>query len=157
MDHSQISQIFFREIFTVPDQGTLRHLSSSAADIGTSASGIRDAMAPGQLVAVLESICAREVQSHLNEFEDVVVASSVQCLHRAPLPQGALVTVHGWVLALCAREATFWVLASDEQELVCEGTICFTMVRRSQIEMKMQRKREAIERRKLFTPARGVN
>jgi len=64
MDHSQRSQIFFRENFTVPTQERVRDLVASTG-VGAFANGIVNAMAPGHLVAVLESICARQVQSQL--------------------------------------------------------------------------------------------
>jgi len=152
MDPSQRSQIFFREIFTVPTQERVRDLVASTG-VGAFANRIVNAMAPGHLVAVLESICARELQSYLDDSEDVVVAGSMQCRHLAPIPPGARVKISGWVTEVADREATFCVQASDEQEIVCEGQIRLTIVERSQIERRLQRKCEAIARRELFTNA----
>jgi len=110
-------------------------------------------MATGYLVSVLESICAREMQPHLDQDEETIVGSSVQFRLHAPIPPGALVTVNGWVVGLGDREATFWVQASDEHEVVCEGQIRFSIVLRSRIEQTIQRKCAAIGRRALFAGA----
>jgi fluoroacetyl-CoA thioesterase len=112
-----------------------------------------NAMSNGYLIAVLESICAFELQLHLDHNEETIVVSSMQCQHRAPIPPGALVTVDGWVTGIGDHEATFWVRASDEQEIVCEGEILFAIVKRAQMEQKIQRKCEAIGRRQLFAGA----
>jgi predicted thioesterase len=112
-----------------------------------------NAMANGYLFAVLESICAREMQTHLDHNEETLVLSSMQCQHRAPIPPGALVKINGWVTGVADQEATFCVQASDEQEIVCEGQIRLTIVQRSQIEKRLQRKRDAIARRELFATA----
>jgi fluoroacetyl-CoA thioesterase len=150
MSNCGISQIFFKETYTTPIEQTLFDLlprdKSSAALSG-------NVMATGHLVAVLESICAREMQAHLDHDEETLVVSSMQCQHRAPIPPGAFVTVDGWATGVGDREASFWVRASDEQEIVCEGHIRFAIVKRLQLERKIQRKREAIGRRQLFAAA----
>ncbi|MBA2548212.1 MAG: thioesterase [Burkholderiaceae bacterium] len=153
MNHCEISQIFFRETYNVPAEQTVRCLFRALPHGRGYANGMINAMATGYLVAVLESICVREMQPHLERDEETVVGSSVKCRHRAPIPPGALLTINGWVVGIGDREATFWVQASDEQEVVCEGEIRFAIVRRSQIEKKIQTKCDAIERRELFVMA----
>lgn len=153
MNHCEISQIFFRETYTVPKEQTARRMFSRLPHGKSYAARMINAMSTGYLVAMLESICAREMQPHLNHDEETVVGSSVQCQHCAPIPPGALVTVDGWVIGIGDHEATFWVRASDEQEIVCEGQIRLAVVRREQMERRIERKCEAIERRELFAAA----
>ncbi len=153
MNHCEISQIFFKETYTVPVEQTARRMFRLLPHGEGYADRMINAMATGYLVAVLESICAREMQPHLEHDEEMVVGSSVQCQHRAPIPPGALITVDGWVMGIGDDEATFWVRASDEQEIVCEGKISLAIVKRARIERRIQRKCEAIRRRELFTTA----
>lgn len=153
MNHCEISQIFFKETFTVPVEQTARRMFRLLPHGKSYADRLLNAMATGYLVAVLESICALEMQPHLDHDEETLAGSSVQCQHRAPIPPGALITVDGWVIGLGDQEATFWVRASDEQEIVCEGQIRFAIVRREQMERKIKRKCEAIGRRELFAAA----
>ena len=153
MNHSAASQILFSETYTVPAKQTSRRMLSALPHGKTYADRLVNAMANGYVVAVIESICAREMQAHLDHNEETIVVSSMQCQHRAPIPPGALVTIDGWVTGIGDHEARFWVRASDEQEIVCEGEILFAIVKRAQIEQKIQRKCEAIGRRQLFAAA----
>ena len=153
MNPCHVSQIVFSETYTVPPEQTTQRMFRLLPHGSGYADRMIDAMATGYLVAVLESICAREMQKYLDHDEELVVGSSVQCQHRAPIPSGALVNVDGWVIGVGAGEATFWVQASDEQEMVCEGEIRFAIEQRAPMERKIQRKREAIGRRELFATA----
>ncbi|MGZ8992613.1 MAG: thioesterase family protein [Burkholderiaceae bacterium] len=153
MEHCAVSQILFSETYTVPAEQTSQQMFDVLPH-GKSYSGrLLNAMANGYLVAVLESICACELQTHLDHTEETIVVSSMQCQHRAPILPGSLITIDGWVTGIGNHEASFWVRASDEQEIVCEGEIRFAIVKRAQIERKIQRKCEAIGRRQLFTAA----
>jgi fluoroacetyl-CoA thioesterase len=153
MSHCAVSQILFSETYIVPAEQTSERLFSVLPHGNSYADRLVNAMANGYLVAVLESICAREMQAHLDHTEETILVSSMKCAHRAPIPPGALVTVDGWVTGIGHHEASFWVRASDEQEIVCEGEIRFAIVKRAQMERKIQRKCEAIGRRQLFAAA----
>ncbi|MEP6609194.1 MAG: thioesterase [Burkholderiaceae bacterium] len=153
MKHCEISQIFFSETYVVPIEQTAQSLFRLLPHGKAYADRMIDAMATGCLIAVLESICAREMQPHLHHDEDMVVGSSVQFQHRAPIPSGALIKADGWVIGIGDRDATFWVRASDEHEVVCEGEIRFAVVQRAVLERRLQCKREAIARRQLFATA----
>ena len=153
MSHCGITQILFSETYTVPAEQTSQRMFGVLPHGKSYADRLVNAMANGYLFAVLESICAREMQTHLDHNEETLVLSSMQCQHRAPIPPGALVTINGWVTGVADQEATFCVQASDEQEIVCEGQIRLTIVQRSQIEKRLQRKRDAIARRELFATA----
>ena len=153
MDHCAVGQILFSETYIVPAEQTSSHMFGVLPHGKGYSDRLLNAMANGYLIAVLESICACELQAHLDHCEETIVVSSMQCQHRAPIPAGALITVDGWVIGIGDHEATFWVRASDEQEIVCEGEIRFAVVKRAQIERKIQRKSEAIGRRQLFAAA----
>jgi len=153
MNPCEISQIFFRETYDVSAEQTVRCLFRALPHGHGYANGMINAIATGYLVAVLESICVREMQIHLDQEEETVVGSSVKCRHSAPIPPGALLTINGWVVGIGDHEATFWVQASDEHEVVCEGEIRFAVVRRVQMDEKIKGKCDAIERRQLFAAA----
>lgn len=153
MSNCGISQIFFKETYTVlPDQTTKR-MFGMLPHGKSYADRLVNAMANGYLIAVLESICTREMQVHLDQNEETLVVSSMQCQHRAPIPAGALIRISGWVTGVENQQATFRVQASDELEMVYEGQIRFAIVQLAQIEKKIQRKCEAIRRRELFASA----
>jgi fluoroacetyl-CoA thioesterase len=153
MNHGAASQILFSETYTVPADQTSQRMLGVLPHGKSYSDRLLNAMSNGYLIAVLESICAREIQAHLDHSEETIVVSSMQCQHRAPIPPGALITVDGWVTGIGGHEANFWVRASDEQEIVCEGEIRFAIVQRAQMERKIQRKCEAIGRRQLFSAA----
>ena len=153
MSHCGISQILFSEIYTVPAEQTSQRMFGVLPHGKSYADQLLNAMSNGYLIAVLESICVREMQTHLDHSEETIVVASMQCQYPAPIPPGALVTVDGWVIGIGDHEASFWVRASDEQEIVCEGEIRFVIVKRAQMEWKLQRKCEAIGRRQLFATA----
>ena len=153
MKHCAISQILFSETYTVPAEQTSQRMLGALPHGKSYSDRLLNAMSNGYLIAVLESICALELQLHLDHTEETIVVSSMQCRHHAPTPPGALITVDGWVTGIGDHEANFWVRASDQQEIVCEGEIRFAIVERAQMERKIQRKCEAIGRRQLFAGA----
>ena len=153
MQHCAVSQILFSETYTVPAEQTSQRMFGVLPHGKSYSDRLLNSMANGYLVAVLESICAFALQAHVDHTEETIVVSSMQCQHRAPIPPGALITVDGWVTGIGDHETSFWVRASDEQEIVCEGEIRFAIVQRAQMERKIQRKCEAIGRRQLFASA----
>ena len=140
MDHCAVSQLFFCEKYRVPPEQTARHLFGRLPHGKGYADRMVDAMATGYLVSVLESICARELQPLLDRDEETVVGSSVQFRHRAPIAPNTLIKVDGFIIGIGDREATFLVRASDDHEIVCEGEIRFAVVRRAQMDERIQRK-----------------
>ena len=153
MSACEISQILFSETYTVPAEQTSQRMFGVLPHGKSYADQLLNAMSNGYLIAVLESICVREMHAHFDHNEETIVVASMQWQYRAPIPPGALVTVDGWVIGIGDHEASFWVRASDEQEIVCEGEIRFAIVKRAQMECKLQRKCEAIGRRQLFAAA----
>lgn len=153
MSNCGIDQTLFSETYTVPEEQTSQRLFGVLPHGKSYSDRLLNVMSNGYLIAVLESICARELQFHLDHNEESIVVASMQCQHRSPIPPGAFVRISGWVTRVAGQQWTFWVQASDEQEIVCEGQICFAIVQRAQIEKKIQRKCEAIKRRELFASA----
>jgi fluoroacetyl-CoA thioesterase len=153
MKHCAVSQILFSETYTVPAEQTSQRMFGMLPHGKSYADRLLNAMANGYLFAVVESICVREMQTHLDHNDETLVVSSMQCRHRAPIPPGAFIRINGWVTGVENQQATFWVQASDEQEMVCEGQIRFAIVQRAVMERKIQRKCEAIGRRQLFAAA----
>jgi len=153
MNHCGISQILFSETYTVPAEQTSQSMLGVLPHGNGYSARLLNVWPNGHLIAMLESICAREMQAHLDHTEEVIAVSAIKCRHRAPIPSGALITVDGWTTDIGDHEASFWVRVSDEQEIVCEGEIRFAIVKRAQMERKIQRKREAIKRRELFALA----
>ena len=146
MDHCAVSQLFFCEKYRVPPEQTARHLFGRLPHGKGYADRMVDAMATGYLVAVLESICARELQPLLDLDEETMVGSSVKCRHRAPIAPNTLIKVDGFIVGIGDREATFLVRASDDHEVVCEGEIRFAIVSRTQMDERIQRKCDLNER-----------
>ena len=145
MDHCAVSQLFFLEKYRVPPEQTARHLFGRLPHGMAYAERMVDAMATGYLVAVLESICARELQPLLDPHEETVVGLSVQFRHHAPIAANTVIKVDGFVIGIGDREATFHVRVSDDHEAVCEGEIRFAIVPRVQMDERIQRKCELNE------------
>jgi len=110
-------------------------------------------IAATSLMAVLEGLCAREMQRHLKVYDETPVAMQMHYTGCAPVPPGARVRMTGWVERLGDGDVTFRVKAQDEQEQVCDGQIQFAIVKRDRMANLMSRKHEAIARRESFAPA----
>ena len=153
MNYGGVSQIFFSGSLLLSPECAEHMLRINPHDLD-GVDELPDAIAPSHLVAILESICVREMQAHIDLADgEVVVGCGLECRHRAPIPLGAVVRIDGWVIQVEGSQATFGVQASDEQEIVCEGRIRLAVVQRDDLERKLQRKREAIGRRELFATA----
>ena len=132
MNPCVVSQIIFSETYKVPPEQTTQQMFRLLPHGNGYADRMIDAMATGYLVAVLESICAREMQMYLERDEELIVGSSVQCQHRAA-PYWAVVNVDGgWSRSASTGRS---VPASDEQDCV-RGAICFAIVQRSQMKRR---------------------
>ncbi len=153
LNHEAISQIVFDERYAVPVDQTAQRLFRQLPLATGYSSHLVDAMATAYLIAVLESICLREVHLHIDQEHETVVGASVDCRHCAPVPAGAVLRLSGWVEQMGDSEVTFRMQAQDEQECVCEASIRLVIVHREQIARRITRKKEAIERRQLFLAA----
>lgn len=153
MNHEALSRIVFEESHVVSADQDARSLFRGLPQGRGYADGLIDAMATCQLVAVLESVCLREVHRYVEADVETVVGQSVECRHCAPIPRRARLRISGWVEGIGERDVTFRVQAFDDCEQVCDGTICLVVVRRREIARRIERKCEAIARRELFLAA----
>lgn len=153
MKHEAISQIVFDERYAVPADQTAPQLFRQLPLATYYCDELVDVMATAYLVAVLESLCLREMYRHIDTEKETVVGAAIDCWHSAPVPAGALLRLTGWVESMGDSEVTFRMQAQDEHEHVCEASIRLAVVLRERIEQHITRKKEAIERRQLFLAA----
>lgn len=140
MNHESISQISFDEVYVVPSHQTARSLFTQLPHGRGYAETLIECIATGYLVAVVESICIKEMQRHVDHEREVVVGRSIHLEHRGPIPPGAEIRLSGWVERLGPRSVTFNVRAHDSLELVCEGRVTFVAADRSALESKIAHK-----------------
>jgi fluoroacetyl-CoA thioesterase len=156
MNHAAVIHAFFDEYCVAwpeqaspaaPDSQTLPHAGGAFAD------RIIETMTPAYPVAMLVSLCTRELQRHLPADEETTIGTQVHCWRCAPFPAGSRIRMTGWVERLAERDVTFHVTAQDELEQIYEGHIQFLIVRRVEMARLMSRKRNAIARREMFAAA----
>ena len=134
MNHELISQICFAETYVVPSHQTARSLFTRLPHGAAYADTLIECLATGYLIAVVESICIREMQEHVDLTTEVVVGRSIRIEHRGPIQPGATIRVMGWCAQLGRRSATFCIRAFDDHEPVCEGQVTLVAVDRHAIE-----------------------
>ncbi len=143
MNHQGVSEIFFEESYTVPADQTAKSLFARLPHGTGYAERLIECLATGYLVAVIESICIREMQLHVDAAE-VVVGRTIRIDHRAPIPPGIPLRLRGWLERLGERSATFRVEAHDANELVCEATVTLVAAQRAAMESRIAAKVAAL-------------
>lgn len=144
MNHQGVSETFFEESYTVPPDQTARSLFARLPHGSEYAQKMIECLATGYLVAVLESICIREMQQQVDPLVEVVVGRSIRIEHRAPIPPGSPLRLSGWVQSLGERSATFCAQAFDDHEMVCEATVTLVVVRRASMDLRIAAKVNAL-------------
>jgi fluoroacetyl-CoA thioesterase len=145
MNHQCVSEIFFEESYTVPADQTAKSLFARLPHGSSYAERLVECLATGYLVAVIESICIREMQQHVDAAE-VVVGRTIRIDHRGTIPPGSSLRLRGWLERMGERSATFRVQACDTDEVVCEATVTLVAVQRATIETRIAAKLEALPR-----------
>lgn len=145
MNHQGVSEIFFEESYTVPADQTAKSLFARLPHGSGYAERLIECLATGYLVAVVESICIREMQQHVDAAE-VVVGRTIRIDHRGPIPPGSSLRLRGWLERMGERSATFSVQACDTDEVVCEAAVTLVAVQRTVIETRIAAKVEALQR-----------
>jgi len=145
MNHQGVSDIFFEESYTVPEDQTAKSLFSRLPHGSGYAERLIECLATGYLVAVVESICIREMQRHVDAAAEVVVGRSIRIDHRGAIPPGSPLRLRGWLERLGERSATFRIQAHDAHELVCEATVTLVAVHRTQMELRIATKVLALQ------------
>lgn len=144
MNHQGISEISFEETYSVPPEQTARALFSRLPHGSDYAQRLIECLATGYLVAVVESICIREMQRHVDADSEVVVGRTIELEHKGPIPPGSTLKLRGWVERLGQRSARFRVQASDDHEVVCEGCVILVVAPRAPMESRIAVKVEAL-------------
>jgi len=152
MHSDAMRRIVFDERYAIPGSKPARAVIELPDGL-TSCGGSPHGMATAYLIALLESICMRELECFIDRADETIVGTAVDCRHCAPVAPGAVIRVSGWVERIDGDQVRFRVQAQDEQERVCEGSICLAIVHRDRINLRILRKREAIARRELFVGA----
>ncbi len=137
------TEISFEEVCTVDPDQTARRLFARLSHGNAYASRLVEGLATGYLIAIVESICIREMLREMNLTTEVIVGAAVNIRHRAPVPPGKQLWLRGRTTHLDERNATFAVEASDDDEIVCEGVMTFVATSRERIETRLARKLSA--------------
>ncbi len=140
MNHQGVSEISFEETYSVPPEQTARALFSRLPHGSDYAERLIECLATGYLVAVVESMCIREMQRYVDAASEVVVGRTVRIEHKGPIPPGSALKLRGWVERLGERSATFCVQASDGHEVVCESSVTLVAVQRASMESRIAAK-----------------
>ena len=146
MDPQRVSEIFFEETYEVPPHQTARSLFQRLPHGLSCARTLIECLATSYLIAVVESICIREMQRHVEPTEEVVVGRTVRVEHLGPVPPKTCLRLCGWVEGLCERSATFCVRVYDDHEVVFEGTVTLVAARRTLLESRIATKVNALQR-----------
>ena len=88
MNEQGMSEISFEEVFTVDPDQTARSLFTRLEHGRAYAERLLEGLATGYLIALVESVCIREMLRHLDPITEVIVGSAVNIQHRAPVPPG---------------------------------------------------------------------
>lgn len=144
MNHQGISEISFEETYSVPPEQTARALFSRLPHGSEYAQRLIECLATGYLVAVVESICIREMQRYVDADSEVVVGRTIELEHKGPIPPGSTLKLRGWVERLGQRNAKFRVQASDDHEVVCEGSVILVVALRGSLQSRIAVKVEAL-------------
>jgi fluoroacetyl-CoA thioesterase len=140
MNQPGVNQIFFEESRIVPLDHTARSPGSQVSgDTGCVGSTIQ-CVATADLVAMIESLCVREMQAHIDGVIQIAASRTIRIEHRGPVPAGSLLRLRGWVELLGGRSVTFRVQGFDDHELVCEALVTLVVMRRASMESRIAAK-----------------
>lgn len=145
MNQQAVSEIFFEETYCVPVEQTARSLFARLPQGVAYAQTLVECLATGYLIAVVESICIREMQLHVDVRTEVVVGRSMRIDHLGPIPPATCLRVRGCVERLGERSATFSVQAHDAHETVFDGTVTLVAAQRTVIEPRIAAKVTALQ------------
>ena len=145
MNQQAVCEIFFEETYCVPVEQTARSLFARLPHGIAYAQTLVECLATGYLIAVVESICIREMQRNIDPLTEVVVGRRMRIDHLGPIPPSTCLRLRGWVERLGDRSATFCVQAHDAYEMVFDGTVTLVAVQRTVIEPRIAAKVTALQ------------
>jgi predicted thioesterase len=140
MNHPGVNKIYFEESHIVSADHAPRLIGSAPTDGTVCAESAINCVATADLVALIESICVREMQAHIDSAIQIAASRTVRIEHRGPVPAGSLLRLRGWVELLGGRSVTFRVQGFDDHELVCEGLVTLVVMRRASMESRIAAK-----------------
>jgi len=140
MNQPGVNQIFFEESHIVLADHAARPPGSQIPGGAVCAESTVRCAATADLVAMVESICVREMQAHIDGAIQIAVSRTIRIDHRGPVPVGALLRLRGWVELLGGRSVTFRVQGFDGYELACEATVTLVVMRRASMESRIAAK-----------------
>jgi predicted thioesterase len=133
-------EISFVEVCTVAADQTAKGLFGRLSNGKAYASQMVEGLATEYLVAIVESICIREMLRKMHLTTEVIVGAAEDIRHLAPVPPGKQLWLRGRTTHLSDRKAVFAVQACDDHEVVCEGTMTFVAASRVRMEACLARK-----------------
>ena len=140
MSEEGISAICFEEACTIHPDQTAKSLFSRLTHGRAYADALLDGLATGYLIALIESVCIREMLHHMDPTTEVIVGRAVNIQHCAPAAAGKQVWLRGWTTRLGERSTTFAVQVFDDHETICDGSVTLMVVSRTDLEARLARK-----------------
>jgi predicted thioesterase len=137
VNEDESSEISFEEVCTVDADQTAKCLFGRLSHGSAYANQLLEGLATAYLIAIMESVCIREMFRAMDLTTEVIVGTAVNIRHRAPVPPGKQVWLRGRTTHLGERKATFAVQAFDDHEIVCEGTMTLVATSREVIERRL--------------------
>ncbi len=105
-----------------------------------------EVFATGFLVALIEQACLLAVKPYLDWPREQTVGTHVNLSHVAATPPGQVVTVQCEVIEVEGRRIRFRARASDEHDLISEGTHERTVIDFERFNRRLQPKQKAHDR-----------
>jgi fluoroacetyl-CoA thioesterase len=140
MNARGVSEICFEETYVVPEAQTAMRLFADLPHSTPFARSLVNALATAYLVAIMESICIRELRQHIDPNLETIVGTAIDLDHCAPAPVGAQLWLRGWTEQLGDRDAVFRVRAHDAHDLIGDGTIRLAVVERQRFQARIDNK-----------------
>jgi predicted thioesterase len=140
MNQPGVNQIFFEESHLVSADHPAPSPGSQPLAGAVCVEATIRCVATAELVALVESICVREMQAHIDGAIQIAASRTIRIEHRGPVPTGSLLRLRGWVELLGGRSVTFRVQGFDDHELVCEATVTLVVMRRASMESRIAAK-----------------
>lgn len=140
MNEQGLSAITFEEVCTIAPNQTARSLFTRLEHGCAYAEHLLEGLATSYLIALVESVCIREMLEHLDPITEVIVGRAVNIQHCAPVPPGKQIWLRGWTSRIGERRATFQIQAFDDHEVICDGTLTLVAAPRQEIERRLARK-----------------
>jgi len=140
MNEEGISQICFEEACTIRPEQMAKSLFSRLTHGRACADQLLDGPATGYLVALIESVCIRELLHHMDPAAEIIVGCDVSIEHCAPAAPGKQVWLRGWTSRIGECRTTFSVQVFDDHEVICDGSVTLLATPRTALLPRLARK-----------------